>query len=142
MAAELRFFCANRDNQWPIHSQRFDCRSARHRQPDNLESLPAKVVGPGLMPWMVKRNFPLPGFIPARGGITPCPLGAQPQQSQKLGQIDQAFGLTPFRQGEFFTAILSIEQILQALINPSWQGEAVDIVRHFELERQIGGSNL
>jgi hypothetical protein len=221
MATELRFFFANRNNQRPIHSQRFDRCSACRSQSDNAETFPAEMVGPDSAPWMVERDFlsalwvyctlpgslpqrtgdtgqrqviypghsagnhgdymidmegrflpflrqstvftspsrpfyngvsqgsgnmshtgqilPLRGFISASGGITPCPLGAQSQKSQKLGQIDQTFGLVPLRRSEFFAAILSIEEILQALINPSWQGETVDIIRHFELKNDMLG---
>ena len=71
--------------------------------------------------------------------VLPDPLGPKPQQSQQLGEINEALDFGSFRSREGFPPVLTAQQLLQAAVHPLRQSESVELGWHFELDENVLG---
>jgi hypothetical protein len=68
------------------------------------------------------------------GGVLLCP---QLQERQELGQVGEPFGFPPLTVGQLLTAILAIEQTVQALSDAPRKLEAFQVFGELELDEDV-----
>ncbi|HEY0553819.1 MAG TPA: hypothetical protein VGG20_06095 [Thermoanaerobaculia bacterium] len=64
-------------------------------------------------------------------------MGTQLQEGQEIGQVDETFGFPPFVQGQLLASVLTIEQTVQAFVNPARELEAFQILGELEFEENL-----
>ena len=67
--------------------------------------------------------------------------GSQAQQGEKLGQVDQSFGLGPFPLGQRLAGVLAVEEIPQASGDRPRQSEPGQIGGEIDFDGQGQGAS-
>jgi hypothetical protein len=64
----------------------------------------------------------------------PHAFGAQAKERKQLSQVYQPLRLTAIFAGKNLSAILAVEQLLQARVDPRRQSKPGQVLRHFQLD--------